>query len=273
MAIVLRSCGSATLKLPGCGRSSSLWGQPGTFSGPVCQTVLDRTGFRGRGFANTVSRLAAGPRAYARQPLSLERFRSAWPSKQQGGAALQFPKAPVLFTEEQFVTAGYTPEQVDQALQKQFRQWQAYEKKYTKAYQKQQAAAASQQVVMYTVEQLYAAGWTQAQVEDRLRQQEAYQQQLLLQLKQQAAKAGRLWDTWYNATNPDNTIALDPTGRPYLMYNEQYYYYNRSPVYSPTGSPLYDNGCEIYDAQGVLQPYEPAPVLQTQRYYTHSQMD
>ncbi|KAJ9529667.1 hypothetical protein QJQ45_014405 [Haematococcus lacustris] len=328
MAIVLQRCGSKTLKLSGCGRSSGLWGQPGTFSGPVCQTgELDRTGRRGRGHANTVFCLAAGPRAYARQPLLLGRFRSAWPrarrtsqlsaaqpgfaqdvapagaadgpqpsqqqtaggdanngqavaSEQQGSAAIQMPVAPTMFSKEQYETAGYSPEQLEVAMKDQDKQWQAYQQKYqeyVEAYQKQQAAAASQQVVMYTPEQLYAAGWTQAQVEDRLRQQEIYQQQLLdqqlLQRKQQAANAGRLWDTWYTATNPDNTIARDPNGRPYLMCNEQYYYYNRSPVYSPTGSPLYDNGREMYDAQGYPQPYEPTPVLQPQTYYPDNQMD
>ncbi|KAL6757718.1 translation initiation factor IF-3, C-terminal domain-containing protein [Haematococcus lacustris] len=190
------------------------------------------------------------------------------------------PVAPTMFSKEQYETAGYSPEQLEVAMKDQDKQWQAYQLKYqeyVEAYQKQQAAAASQQVVMYTPEQLYAAGWTQAQVEDRLRQQEIYQQQLLdqqlLQRKQQVANAGRLWDTWYTATNPDNTIARDPNGRPYLMCNEQYYYYNRSPVYSPTGTPLYDNGREMYDAQGYPQPYEPTPVLQPQTYYPDNQMD
>ncbi|GFH28845.1 translation initiation factor IF-3, partial [Haematococcus lacustris] len=87
-------------------------------------------------------------------------------------------------------------------MKNQDQQWQAYQQKYqeyVEAYQKQQAAAASQQVVMFTAEQLYAAG--------------------------------------------------------------------------PTGTPLYDNGREMYDAQGILQPYSPAPVLQPQTYYPNDQMD
>ncbi|GFH23693.1 hypothetical protein HaLaN_21347 [Haematococcus lacustris] len=218
MAIVLRSCGSATLKLPGCGRSSSLWGQPGTFSGPVCQTsVLDRKGRRGRGHANTVFCLAAGPRAYARQPLCLGRFRSAWPRARRTS---QLSAAQPGFAQDVAPAGAADGPQPSQ----------------------QQTAGGD-------------ANNGQAVASE------------------QQANAGRLWDTWYTATNPDNTIARDPNGRPYLMCNEQYYYYNRSPVYSPTGTPLYDNGREMYDAQGYPQPYEPTPVLQPQTYYPDNQMD